>query len=139
MGGPSLVVRLETAILDACTEQREWPARIAAGVYAGVDFAIANPVLAEPASLQRYEQLIGRLAGFIRVNAPAGSRWPGSTDEAIVAGIVGLVGDHIRIGRVERLAELRPDLVLITLLPYLGFTEAQLWANQVESVRRRDG
>ena len=49
-----------------------------------------------------------------------------------MAGIVGLVGgDHIRIGRVDRLAELRPELVLLTLLPYLGFSEAQRWANQM--------
>jgi hypothetical protein len=56
---------------------------------------------------------------------------PGSTDEALVAGVVGLVGDHLRIGRVDRLLELRPDLVLLTLLPYLGFSEAQRWANNV--------
>jgi hypothetical protein len=55
---------------------------------------------------------------------------PASTDEALVAGIVGLVGDHVRIGRVERLAELRPELVLLVLLPYLGFAEAQAWANR---------
>jgi len=132
--------RLETAVLDACAAQREWPAQVAAGVYAGVDFAIANPVvieiltLAESArtdSLRRYERFIGRLAGFIQINAPLDARRPGSTDEALVAGIVGLVGDHIRIGRVDRLVELRPDLVLLMLLPYLGFAEAQRWANEI--------
>jgi hypothetical protein len=44
--------------------------------------------------------------------------------------MVGLVGDHVRIGRLDRLAELRPELVLLTLLPYLGFEEAQSWANR---------
>ncbi len=126
-------------MLDACAAEREWPAQIAAGVYAGVDFAIANPAVAraltldaaaEADSMRRYERLIGRLVGFIQVKAPAGTRLPASTDEALVAGIVGLVGDHIRIGRVDRLAELRPELVLLTLLPYLGFSEAQGWANR---------
>jgi hypothetical protein len=122
----------------------EWPAQVAAAIYAGVDFAIANPTVAraltldaaaEADCLRRYERVIGRLAGFIQIKAPRDSRLPGSTDEALVAGIVGLVGDHIRIGRLDRLAELRPELVLLTLLPYLGFTEAQRWANQVASAR----
>ena len=43
---PLALSGLETAVLDACAGQREWPAQIAAGVYAGVDFAIANPAVA---------------------------------------------------------------------------------------------
>ncbi len=66
----------------------------------------------------------------MRRRAPVERRLPASTDEALVAGIVGLVGDHVRIGRFERLAELRPELVLLVLLPYLGFAEAQAWANR---------
>lgn len=133
------LVRLETAVLDACTAESEWPAQIAAGVYAAVDYAIANPIVIEALGLaesseteavRRYERFIGRLAGFVQVNAPLDTRRPGSTDEALVAGVVGLVGDHIRIGRVDRLIELRPDLVLLMLLPYLGFAEAQRWANE---------
>jgi len=136
----SPLARLETAVIEACSAQREWPAQVAAGVCAGVDFAIANPgvievlALTESAkndSIRRYERFIGRLAGLIQINAPIDSRRPGSTDEALVAGIVGLVGDHIRIGRVDRLVELRPDLVLLMLLPYLGFVEAQRWANEI--------
>jgi hypothetical protein len=129
---------LEAAILDACAGLEEWPARVAAGVYAGIDFVVCNPeaareltALAVPPSefRSRYEALIGRLAGFLRVRAPQDQRLPGSTDEAVVAGVVGLVGDHLRIGRLDRLTELSPDLVLLTLLPYLGFAEAQRWAN----------
>ncbi len=126
---------LETEILRACSREGEWPARVAAGVYAGVDFAIARPALASElvggaAQPLLYEGLVGRLAGFIRINAPVEGRLPAATDEALVAGILGLVGDHVRIGRLDRLAELRPELVLLTLLPYLGFEEAQAWANR---------
>ena len=136
---PVALASLETAVLDACAGEDEWPAQVAAGICAGVDFAIANPVIArsltvtsalETGNTQRYERLIGRLAGFIQIRAPAGARMPASI-EALVAGIVGLVGDHIRIGRVERLSELRAELVLMTLLPYLGFAEAQRWADGV--------
>ena len=132
---------LETAILDACGSAEEWPAQIAAGVYAGVDFVVMNPVAARSLSSgatsgsdykRRYDSLVGRLSGFLRVRAPHDRRLPVSTDEAMVAGVVGLVGDHIRIGRLERLNELRPELVLLTLLPYLGFSEAQRWASIAE-------
>jgi hypothetical protein len=141
---PVALAGLETAVLNACAAEGEWPAQIAAGIYAGVDFAIANPAVArmltidaavEANCMRRYERVIGRLTGFIQVKAPTDTRLPGSTDEALVAGIVGLVGDHIRIGRLDRLAELRPELVLLTLLPYLGFTEAQLWANRSAQAR----
>lgn len=132
---------LETAILDACAGPEEWPAQIAAGVYAGVDFVVDHPSAAETLTAavstgadykRRYDSLVGRLTGFLRVRAPHDRRLPVSTDEAMVAGVVGLVGDHVRIGRVERLRELRPELVLLTLLPYLGFAEAQRWAEAAE-------
>lgn len=129
---------LETAILDACAVPEEWPAQVAAGVYAGVDFVVEHPDAARALTTgtttgkeykRRYESLVGRLTGFLRVRAPHDRRLPVSTDEAMVAGVVGLVGDHVRVGRLERLRELRPELVLLTLLPYLGFAEAQRWAN----------
>lgn len=141
---PLALVNLETAVLNACSSEREWPARVAAGICAGVDYAIAHPEIVETlvsddapgaATLQRYESVIGRLAGFLQAHAPLGKRLPVSTDEALVAGMVGLVGDHLRLGRQERLAELRADLVLLTLLPYLGFAEARDWANRVERWR----
>ncbi len=140
MAFPLALANLETAVLDACAAEAEWPAQIAAGICAGVDYAIANPEVAETLAsdaapgvdtLRRYESLIGRLAGFLRVKTPLSPRLPGATDETLVAGMVGLVGDHLRIGRLDRLEELRPELVLLTLLPYLGFAEAQKWANEV--------
>jgi hypothetical protein len=139
MGFPVALANLEAAVLEACAGEREWPAQVAAGICAGVDYAIAHPEVAETLAvdapqgsdtLSRYESVIGRLTGFLRVKAPRSTRLPGATDEALVAGMVGLVGDHLRIGRLDRLEELRPELVLLTLLPYLGFAEAQKWANQ---------
>jgi hypothetical protein len=136
---PPMLNDLEVAILSACAPQEQWPAQISAGVYAGVDFVIANPDLAKAWVVDaavdsdfgsQYEGFVGRLASLMRMRAPVERRLPASTDEALVAGIVGLVGDHVRIGRLERLAELRPELVLLVLLPYLGFAEAQAWANR---------
>ena len=139
MAFPLALANLEEAVLSACAREDEWPASVAAGICAGVDYAIAHPEVAEilaldapsgSATLRRYESVIGRLAGFLRAEAPTDNRLPGSTDEALVAGMVGLVGDHLRIGRQDRLEELRPELVLLTLLPYLGFNEAKSWADR---------
>jgi hypothetical protein len=132
---------LEEAVLGACRVETDWPARIGAGIYAGVDFAILNPAVADviPSDLEseaerdeRYEAVIGRLTGFLQAEAPIGRRLPGSTDAALIGGVFGLVGDYLRLGRTDRLAELKPDLVLLVLLPYLGFAEAQSWANRME-------
>lgn len=130
---------LEASVAAACQSQEEWPAQVGAGIYAGVEFAIGNPAVVdallmvetvEKASSSGYIGTIERLAQLISRDAPERSRLPGTTDEALVAGVVGLVGDHVRVGRLEALEALRPDLVLIALLPYLGFDEARAWANR---------
>ncbi len=149
-GGPPevsgrLLGDLESSVAAACGRQDEWPKRIAAGIYAGVGFAIEHPTVVdallvlesvERASSSGYTGTIERLASLISRDAPAGSRLPVSTDEALVAGIVGVVGDHVRLGRLEALEVLRPDLVLLALLPYLGFAEAQEWANRLAEGER---
>lgn len=143
---PVALAGLETAVLGACSLEAEWPAQIAAGVYAGVDFVISNPGVARVLTLEaaaeaqcvaRYERMIGRLAGFIQICAPLGERLPPTTDQALMAGMVGLVGDHLRIGRLDRLEELRPELVLLALLPYLGFAEAKRWADRTAAEHER--
>ena len=136
---PLALANLEKAVLDACAGEEEWAAQVVAGIGAGIDFAVAHPQLVETLAydslpgaetLRRYESAIGLLTGLLRDKAPLSKRLPGSTDEALVGGLVGIVGDHLRIGRLDRLENLRPELVLLTLLPYLGFDEARSWANR---------
>jgi hypothetical protein len=131
---------LEASVEAACRLREEWPAQVGAGIYAAVEFAIRHPAVVDAlvvletekkASSSGYTDTVERLAGLISRDAPEGSRLPGSTDEALVAGIVGLVGDHVRVERFEALEALRPDLVLLALLPYLGFSEAREWANRL--------
>jgi hypothetical protein len=134
-----LLGELEASVAAACEHREEWPAKVGAGIYAGVAFAISHPSVVDAllvlertdqTSASSYTETLERLAALISRDAPAGSRLPGSTDEALVAGIVGLIGDHVRVGRFAALEALRPDLVLLALLPYLGFAEAQRWANR---------
>jgi hypothetical protein len=134
--------QLEEVVSGACSEQGDSRAGIAAGVYAGVDFAIAHPEIIESLhpdleggkrNMTRYESGIARFTGLLRSHAPMDDQRPGTTDMALVGGVVGLIGDHLRLGRTDRLEELRPDLVLFVLLPYIGFAEAKKWADQVDS------
>jgi hypothetical protein len=131
--------RLEKVILDACASQDRWPAKITAGVCAGVDFIAANPRIAreleiDPATnvgfRKRFDRIVSRLAGFIRETAPTVTPLSPRTCEALIGGMIGLVSDHLRVGRMQRLADLRPELVLLALLPYVGFEEARSWANK---------
>jgi hypothetical protein len=138
------LIQLEEVVLQACDAEAGWPAQITAGIYAGVDFAIAHPDILdgfyseledEAGNIARYELIIHRFTGFLQSRAPVRERLPGSTDTALVGGIIGLVGDHLRLGRGDRLAELRPDLALLVLLPYLGFAEAKSWVDRVDPER----
>ena len=75
MAFPITLANLETAILEACAGEDEWPAQVSAGIYAGVDYAIAHPEVVQAMAfdtgsgtdtLRRYESVIGRLVGFLR-------------------------------------------------------------------------
>ena len=47
------------------------------------------------------------------------------TEEALVGGIVSLVIREISAGRTEQLEQLLPDLVELTLAPYVGTEQAE--------------
>jgi hypothetical protein len=136
---PEQFAAVESVLLKACRTEDEWPAQVVAGVYAAIDYVITRPELADTlvvdhprAELQPYKAMILRLASYLEACAPADRRLPESTDEALIGGMVGLVGDHLRLGHLERLRQLRPEIALLILLPYLGFSEAQEWTNRVE-------
>ena len=61
-------------------------------------------------TLRRYETVTGRLAGLLQATAPRDKRLPGSTDEAQVAGMVGLVGEYI--GRIYYESKRRPHFLI---------------------------
>ena len=43
----ALLGELEASVAAACLTQEEWPARVAAGIYAGVDYAIDHPTVVD--------------------------------------------------------------------------------------------
>jgi hypothetical protein len=130
---PSL--RLQAAIAAACEREREreWQARVAAGIYAALDFAASDPAaareVAAEAESERGEsggKTIEWLRGMLAAVVPA-ERYT-TADATTVRGLVTVVAGHLHRDREDDLAEIGPDLVCLTLLPYVGFEEAKRWA-----------
>jgi hypothetical protein len=126
------IERVEQAVLASCGEQREWPARIAAGIGAAVDFLIANPAAARTLTVDSrsgggddsdYLEMIARFAGLLSDGAPRSERLPASSDRSVVTVIAAIVSCHVRAGTIDSLGG-DPDLVFLALLPYVGFAEA---------------
>lgn len=134
----SVLADMESAIVASCATQSEWPARIAAGINAAIEFTIANPVAARKLAVDSravelregsvYPEMIQRFAALLGAGAPRSERLPASSDESIIWVIAAIVGCHVRAGTVDSLAEGDPDLVFLALLPYVGFAEACRWS-----------
>jgi hypothetical protein len=130
--------RLQVAILDACRSERSWSAKVASGVWAGLEFATDDPVaadlltngaLAEGADgIARHERLVAYLAaGFLpgREERPDGRHLPGVTERAMAGGLVTMVAMRLDQGREEELPALASEAIQFVLTPYLGVDEAR--------------
>jgi len=121
----------------------EWPQKVRAALATMLRFLAGEPELArlcmiepiaaggEPAARHR-----ASMQGFVEIlkaGRPerSGERpLPEATEETLVGGIVSLIVMEINAGRTEKLEKLLPDLVELTLAPYLGGEEAERLARQ---------
>jgi hypothetical protein len=137
----SAIARIESAVVDACDQALDWPARITAGIGAALDFLVANPAAARALTIDSrsagtggtgqdgdYAEMIGRFAALFGAGAPRADRLPASSDRSVVAVIAAIVSCHVRAGTVDQLGKGDPNLVFLALLPYLGFAEASRWS-----------
>lgn len=130
---------LQATVLRSCSSRDEWPARIAAGIRAALEFAARNPVAASTLTIEeaaarsgadggRHPELIEYFAAQLGEVVPPQERLSTGIAEALVSTVVAVVVIHLRCGTTERLEEAAADLIHLTLLPYAGFAEAQQWA-----------
>lgn len=130
--------RVQVAVEVASAEQREWPARIAAAIRAGLEFAAADPAAANvltneaigagPDGIARYRRLTTYIA-----EAFAGGRDEGAdaeeppqvTDQALAGGLLGLVAERLNTGRAAELPALAPEAIEFALTPYIGVGKAR--------------
>jgi hypothetical protein len=139
------VGRLQVAVLEACREQKQWPAKVAAAIAAALDFAAAEPesvqlltveaLIQRPDGGRRYVQTIEHFADLLRAEAPVDERRPKSTEQALVGGVATTITDRMRHGTPSELQAAIPELVEFVLLPYVGGSEAKRWASWVQSRR----
>jgi hypothetical protein len=129
--------RLVERMVASCTATQAWPSMVGAGLYAAVDFLIEEPEAARTLLTfsgsshfgEPFRSLIHRMSQLLEDTVPVPARFRPDAPAAMMAGIGLLVGEHVRIGHVDRLAALRPDLHLLILLPFLDFQEAKAWAD----------
>ena len=132
--------RLLGAVLAACPPEAEWPARVAAAIYAVLDFALAEPaaicvltrdaLLQRPAGPERFLELTGEFADLLRATVPVEPELPDSTEQALIGAIAMIITDHLRDGRLDRLRAVGPELVELSLQPYLGRAGARRAARE---------
>jgi AcrR family transcriptional regulator len=121
----------------------EWPQKVRAALGTMLSFLAGEPELARVCMIEPIAAG-GKVAakhrasmqGFIEIlkaGRPehSGERpLPEATEATLVGGIVSLIVREINAGRTEQLEDLLPDLVELTLAPYLGGEEASRLARQ---------
>ena len=134
---------LESSVRDACDQALEWPAKVAAAIYAVLEFASTdeiasrNLVFGRPSSgggaEGSYAQLIDRFAELLAAEAPR--RRSVSTGKPVIRSVAAMIAEPVRSGRPQRLTEIGPELVQLILQPYLSFAEAKSWADRTSPAR----
>ena len=121
----------------AIETQPNWPLKVKVGIGATLDMAAAAPVKAQFLTLdslatnkalvqQRFEsrERLARLLAAGRTEVLHAPELPGIAEQTLVAGIVWVISSQLRDGAAEQLPALAPQLVELTLTPYLGREQA---------------
>ena len=116
----------------------EWPQQVRAALGTMLRFLAGEPDLArlcmvEPVAAggeiaARHRASMQGFIEILKAGRPehGGERpLPEVTEETLVGGIISLIVREISAGRAGQLEELLPDLVELTLAPYLGAEEAE--------------
>lgn len=133
----ALFERFVARLLRVAETQPSWPLKVKVGIGVTLDLAAAEPVKAQfltHDTLATSEALIRqkfesreRLAGLLaagRAETPHGAELPGILEQTLIAGIAWVISAQLRGGDAEHLPALAPQLVELTLIPYLGRGEA---------------
>lgn len=123
-------------LLETCQVQSNWPLKVKVGIGVTLDMAAAAPddarFLVEamtasgstPGESPDSRDRLARLLVAGRFETPHGTELPGILEPALIGGIVGVILAQLRAGDANRLPALAPELVELTLTPYLGREDA---------------
>ena len=135
---------LKDLVATECVAQDRWEAKVVSGIHAVLNFAASDPqgahaltvdarrmVLGE-ADLE--EEVISYFATLLRDVVSVKRRFAISTEEAIIEAIVTVIRGHLQLGTSSQLPERAPDLIYLTLMPYLGISGASRWSSASASL-----
>ena len=121
----------------------EWPQKVRAALGTMLSFLAGEPELARVCMIEpvaaggeiaaKHRASMQGFVEILKAGRPehSGERpLPEATEATLVGGIVSLIVREINAGRTEQLEDLLPDLVELTLAPYLGAEEASRLARQ---------
>jgi AcrR family transcriptional regulator len=121
----------------------EWPQKVRAALGTMLRFLAGEPELARVCMIEpiaaggeiaaRYRASMQGFVEILKAGRPehSGDRaLPEATEATLIGGIVSLIVREINANRAEGLEELLPDLVELTLAPYIGGEEASRLARQ---------
>jgi AcrR family transcriptional regulator len=116
----------------------EWPQKVRAALATMLRFLAGEPELARIVMIEpiaaggeiaaRHRLSMQGFVEILKAGRPehSGDRpLPEATEETVVGGILSLIVREISAGKAEELEKLLPDLVELTLSPYLGGEEAE--------------
>lgn len=125
--------RFVSRLTRTCETQASWPLKVKVGIGVALDLAAASPAgarflvltsLAANPELTRQaieaRDRLARLLASVRAESPQGAALPALTEQTLIGGLIGVVSAQLVAGEAENLPALAPELVQLTLLPYLG-------------------
>ncbi|HWM62638.1 MAG TPA: TetR/AcrR family transcriptional regulator [Solirubrobacterales bacterium] len=132
------------ASMQAAAESFEdWPQQVRAALATMLRFLAGEPELARLTMIEPIAaggEIAARhrasMQGFVEILKAGRPEHggehplPAATEETLVGGIVSLIVREISAGRAAQLEQLLPDLVELTLAPYVGAEEAERLARQ---------
>jgi AcrR family transcriptional regulator len=132
------VERLRARLLAAGDKRLAWADRVCAGLAEALaclaeEPAWANLLLVEglragPELYGRFQLAFDSFLPYLREGAPrpkGGRPAPPEFDEAVLGGVVSLIGREVLAGRAAQLEGIFPEVAEFTLSPYLGVAEAR--------------
>jgi AcrR family transcriptional regulator len=120
-------------VLDAAAGAEDWPSQVNAGLAAFLRCVVGEPALAHtclvealaagPAAAERYERSIQAFVPFFRQGrrvSPHGEQLPDTLEETVVGGLFWILYQRLASGAAAQLEQLRPELAVFALTPYIG-------------------
>jgi AcrR family transcriptional regulator len=116
---------------------QDWADRVAAGLEIALEMIVKEPARARLCivesqaaggeALKRYQGMLERIAPKLRegrVHNPRAGRLPDGLEVAIVGGLAWLIHQRLVAGVEEEIKGLLPEMLQVTLTPYVGEVEA---------------